>query len=117
MTPCSFGKCVAGHVWLINLKIDKCSGCGGFALIRQVSNCPTCNEPADEITLRVDHLGGPVPFEDFKATARCKGQIPMGFSGDIVISREKGEDEKSWEADHAEAAEGEKSADRGDGVG
>lgn len=92
LTPCTFARCSAGHTWPLRLRIEKCPGCGQDFIIREVKNCAICNEPSETIEMRIDHLGlgGPI-------NARCKGEIPHGFSGVITIERDKGDEEKSWE--------------------
>lgn len=66
--PCSFQQCSNGHLWPPVLAVTKCPGCGASQLVLKMVNCPYCNEPAQALRLRLDHLpkGGAI-------TPICKG--------------------------------------------
>lgn len=53
--PCSYNECKNGHKFPPQLAIGQCPGCQGPILAVNMVNCPICNEPVDNITLRTDH--------------------------------------------------------------
>ena len=89
---CSYAVCSNRHQWPITLALGKCPGCQGLVIARKLENCPNCNEPADFIDLRIDHMSGN------QIGPACQGTIYSGYSGNIRLERTKGEQEKLWES-------------------
>jgi hypothetical protein len=106
---CSVAVCTNKHEWPLQLALAKCPGCNGFVVARKLENCPNCNEPAEWIELRVDHLAGN------QVGPACKGTIYSGYSGIVRLERTKGEQEKLWEATLAHGG-GEVQHDCGSGL-
>jgi hypothetical protein len=82
LNPCSYNQCLSGHIWPAIMALAKCPGCTGAVLAVQNTNCPFCNEPTVRSVVRSDFLprGGQV-------IARCSGQVGIGESLDIEMSR------------------------------
>lgn len=80
--PCSYIIGTCGHQWAPKVALVNCAGCNSFVLAAKMENCPFCNEPAKELSLRSDHIprGGGV-------TKRCFGEMPYGETMDIVLER------------------------------
>ena len=89
---CSVAVCSNRHQWPLTIALGKCPGCGGLVVARKLENCPNCNEPADFIDIRIDHMAGN------QIGPACQGTIYSGYSGNIRLERTKGEQEKLWEA-------------------
>lgn len=81
-SPCSYNTCLSGHIWPAVLAVTRCPGCTGGVVAVQKVNCPFCNEPIVQTTLRSDFVprGGGV-------VARCAGLVGPGESLDIEIKR------------------------------
>lgn len=83
-------------------------------MARKLENCPNCNEPADYIEIRIDHMAGN------QIGPACQGTIYSGYSGTIRLERTKGDQEKLWEAtlqhDSRSTKVGESPADSGSNV-
>ena len=85
---CSYCECIKGHVWPAQLAIGTCPGCHGHVLARRLCQCPTCNEPAERIMIRIDHLpdgGALLPV--------CKGAV-QSMGGTLEIRRDISEEEQ-----------------------
>jgi hypothetical protein len=80
--PCSWNECLNGHRWKPTVAIATCPGCGSPALMVKMENCPTCNEPVENFSLRSDH----VPMGAGIAP-RCKKVLPYGETMDIGLKR------------------------------
>ena len=85
---CSYQVCTAGHTWPLELGIARCPGCKSQMIARKQESCPVCNEPAERMMIRLDHINERVPV-----VALCKGATPMAQSGIIEIKREPTPDE------------------------
>lgn len=77
---CSFMTCCAGHKWEPTLQLVPCPGCKSPMLAIKTTNCPYCNEPGTELTLRADHL----PVKS-KITPICKGSATLAESFPLHI--------------------------------
>jgi len=80
--PCTFAKCLAGHMWKPTFTLVDCPECKGPCLMGKMENCPYCNEPMGMISLRHDHIpkGGGV-------ARRCLGEKAYGEMMDVVLER------------------------------
>lgn len=87
--PCSYNECTKAHRWPVELAISQCSGCNSQMIARRLTNCPYCNEPAEKIILRLDHLANAAEVK--KA---CKGEPVPTWSGTIEIMRKPMPDEQ-----------------------
>lgn len=79
---CSWNRCTGGHKWPVTLLVAKCPGCGGAVLAVKKENCPYCNEPTKEMSLRSDYLP-----RGTGVAPRCKGVPVPGDSLDITLER------------------------------
>ncbi len=80
--PCSWNKCSRGHKFPPALVIANCPACGTQYVAVQKVQCPYCNEPVVETSLRSDFLprgGGLFP--------RCKGAQTPFETLDIQLQR------------------------------
>lgn len=89
LVPCSFSKCERGHLWPLILQIGKCPGCGMPVVGRKLANCPVCNEPAQKIVLRIDHVNEALPLQPV-----CKGVEPANQYVMVELGREELEEER-----------------------
>lgn len=70
---CSWMICSHGHKWWPELAIGGCPGCKAPLLAIKMALCPFCNEPPEEIELRVD-----LTTQTIGIPAACQGQEGKG---------------------------------------
>lgn len=78
---CSFNICTKGHQWPARLQVVECRGCGAPTIVKLNENCPWCNEPIQEMHLRIDQL---IPKQ--QVVRACQGEHGPN-TGDISIVR------------------------------
>lgn len=92
---CTFNQCLNGHTWAAQIQVVPCPGCKASVLVGRMVQCPQCNEPTAQLTLRTDHLsnGGIV--------AHCLGHKNEAEVMRVVMERHHWQEAESGAAENA----------------